>query len=206
MRNQFARFEVVSERHWTTHPHPLLLRSGDFVPNPFSRHFSFKLCKRKENVEGEPTHGGGGVELLGYRDERHSSGIKGLNNLCKIRQAASETIYLVYDDDVDLVGLDVLQQTLQCRSLHRSAGVSTVIVASGQYSPAFMPLAEDEGLAGFSLCIERVEGLFEIFFRGLSSVDRTANGITLGFHRVPFDFRHGYALGQRTMVLTTASL
>ena len=51
--------------------------------------------------------------------------------------------------------------------------------------PAFMPLAEDESLAGFALRIERVEGLFETFFGGLPSVDGTAHD----------GFRFGSSLG-----------
>jgi hypothetical protein len=34
---------------------------------------------------------------------------------------------------------------------------------SGQHPPAFVPLAENKSLTGFSLRIERVEGLFETF-------------------------------------------
>src|SRR4051794_33970357 len=109
MRNQLACFEDVSQGYRTTHPHALLLRGSDFVPNAFSSDFPFELCERKEDVEREPSHGSRGVELLSYRHERHSSGIKSFNDLCKVRQAASETIHLVNDNDVYLFGLYIFQ-------------------------------------------------------------------------------------------------
>src|SRR2546423_736771 len=157
VRGQLACLKLVSQRYRTAHPHSFLLRSGDFVPDAFSRDFPFELCEGKQNIQRQPTHRGRGVELLGNGDERHFPGVEGFNDLCKIREATGQSIYLIHNDNIDSLGLDVFQQTLQRWSLHCSTGVSSVVIASGQSPPAFMPLAEDESLASLSLCIERVE-------------------------------------------------
>ena len=41
--NQLSSFQIVTERHPSSHPHPFLLRGGDFVSNPLSRNLSFEL-------------------------------------------------------------------------------------------------------------------------------------------------------------------
>jgi len=42
--------------------------------------------------------------------------------------------------------------------------------------PAFVPLAVDEGLAGFTLCLQRIEFLVEPLLGGFAGVDRAADG------------------------------
>ena len=59
---------------------------------------------------------------------------------------------LVVDDyDVDPPRRDVGEQPLQRRPLHRRTGEPAVVKSRGQAHPAFVPLAVDEGLAGFTL-------------------------------------------------------
>src|SRR5439155_18029405 len=78
------------------------------------------------------------------------------------------------DDDVDPASLDVGEQALQCRPLHVATREPAVVVAGpGQY-PALMALAADVGLAGFALCLERVELLFEPFLGGFAGIDGAA--------------------------------
>src|SRR5205814_7263989 len=52
-----------------------------------------------------------------------------------------------------------------------SARVSTVVVQTRERSPPFLPLACDEGLAGFSLGVERIEGHFQSFLGRLARVN-----------------------------------
>jgi hypothetical protein len=47
--------------------------------------------------------------------------------------------------------------------------------------PPLMSLAQDVGLTGLSLGVEGIEGLFEPFFRGFSSIDGAANPSGHGF-------------------------
>src|SRR5712671_354269 len=48
-----------------------------------------------------------------------------------------------------------------------------IVVGPGRY-PALVTLAADVGLAGFALCLERVELLLEPFLGRFPGVDRTA--------------------------------
>src|ERR1700680_4349197 len=67
-------------------------------------------------------------------------------------------------------------KSAQSRPVHRRAGEPAVIISRPQADPAFMPLAVDEGLAGFALRLQRIELLFEPFLGRLAGVDRTAHG------------------------------
>src|SRR4051812_39841548 len=65
----------------------------------------------------------------------------------------------------------------QSRSLAiRGAGEPAVIITRRQTHPAVVPLARDEGLAGFAQRLHRIEFLLEPLFRGFAGVDRTADG------------------------------
>src|SRR6185437_7800465 len=71
---------------------------------------------------------------------------------------------------------DVGEQLLQSRPSHRRAGEPAIIITLRQAPPAFVPLAVDEGLAGFALRLQRIEFLFEPLLGRLAGVDRTADG------------------------------
>src|SRR6266446_6867882 len=168
----FAR--VVAERHDTAHPHALLLRGSDPVTDPFAGDLPLKLGKRQQHIEGQPIHRARGIELLGYRHERHALCVEDLDQPGKIGERARQPVDLVDDDDVDPASLDVGKQLLQCRPLHVATREPAVVVAgSGQY-PALVTLAADIGLASFALRLERVELLFEPFLGGFAGVDRAA--------------------------------
>src|SRR5438132_5478520 len=49
---------------------------------------------------------------------------------------------------------EVSQQLLQSRPIHPRAGEPAVIISRAQADPAFLPLALDEGLAGFTLRLQ----------------------------------------------------
>ena len=106
--------------------------------------------------------------MLGDGDEAHPAGIKRLNDFGKVGQAAGEAVYLIYDDYVDPLSLDVRQQALKPRTLHRAAGKSAVIVVNITGPPPFLPLAEDVRLTGFTLRIERIEVLLQTLFAALA--------------------------------------
>src|SRR5271166_4071754 len=71
---------------------------------------------------------------------------------------------------------DVGEQPVQSGPLHRGAGEPAVVISRAQAHPAFVPLAVDEGLAGFALRPQRIEFLFEALLGRLAGVDRTAHG------------------------------
>src|ERR1700722_5142631 len=43
--------DPVAQRAYAAHPHPLLLRSSDLVPNPLTSDLPFKLGKGQQHVE-----------------------------------------------------------------------------------------------------------------------------------------------------------
>src|ERR1700730_7034938 len=92
---------VVAEGNNTTHPHPLFLRGGDFISYPLSRDLPFKLSKGQQNIEGQTTHGRGGIELLCDRDKTYSLAVERLDDLCKVSKRASQTINLIDNNGID---------------------------------------------------------------------------------------------------------
>src|ERR1700738_4585688 len=94
----------------------------------------------QEHIERQPAHRGRGIELLGDRDKRYALGIEQFDQFGEVCQRSSQTIDLVDDDDVNLPGADVVQQSLQVGPVGRSAGVSAIIVARADQRPAGMSL------------------------------------------------------------------
>ena len=94
-----------------------------------------------------------------------------------------ETINLVHHDDVDQLLADVLKQALQGRAFHRPAGKAPIVVMNLDELPTLALLASDEGFAGFSLRMQRVEVLLQTFLRGFARVSCAAQRLRLtGFH------------------------
>src|SRR6266446_6864941 len=69
-------------------------------------------------------------------------------------ERAGQPVDLVDNDGVDPPRREVSQQLLQSRPIHRRAGEPAVIIRPAQAHPAFLPLALDEGLAGFTLRLQ----------------------------------------------------
>jgi hypothetical protein len=59
--------------------------------------------------------------------------------------ATRQAVNLVDDDDVDLPGADIVQQSLQVGTVSGAAGVSAVIISGTDQGPAGMGLALDVG-------------------------------------------------------------
>lgn len=73
-----------------------------------------------------------------------------------------------------LPGLDVGHQATQGGAVHVAAGEAAVVVVVGEGDPAFVILALDEGVAGFLLRVDGIEGLVQTFVAGDAGVDRAA--------------------------------
>src|SRR5450755_4699982 len=202
VHHQLPLLHVIAKGHSATHPHSFTLRSRNLVPNPFSRHFSFELSEGKQNVESQTPHGGSGVELLGDGDEGNSARVESFNDLGKIGQAPRQAIDLVDNDGIDLSIFNVIQQTSKRWSVHASARISTVVVESREGCPSFLPWAGDEGLAGFSLGVERIEGHFQSFLGRLARVNGASHcPPRIGAHLASGGF--GLLLDRRRAALTT---
>jgi hypothetical protein len=89
----------------------------------------FGLDKGKVGpTERQPAHGGGRVELPRHGDERHALSIEGIDDLGEVVERARKSIDLVDDDRVDAAALNVGEQALQRRPLHRAARETSVVV------------------------------------------------------------------------------
>ena len=133
---------------------PLRRRGGELVADPLADHLALELGEAEQDVERQPAHAGGGVELLGDRDEGHLVPLERLDQLGEVHQRAAEPVDLVDDDDVDQPGLDVAQQALQRRPLQRAARDAAIVVLVGQRDPALGALALDVGQPRLALGVE----------------------------------------------------
>ena len=168
-------FISIAEGQGTADPETLSLGGGDLVPDALGGDLPLELGKGQEHVERQPAHGGRGIELLGDRDKRHAVGIEQFDQLGEVRQRPSQTVDLVDDDDVDLPGADVVQQSLQVGAIGRPAGVSAIVIARSDQSPAGMGLTLYIGRGSIVLGIQRVELLIEPMVGGDPGVDGAAN-------------------------------
>jgi hypothetical protein len=140
-----ALLHVVAEREGTADPESLALGRCDLVPDPLGCDLSLELSKGQQHIERQPAHRGRGVELLGDRDKGHAVGIEEFDQFGEVGKRPRQPVYLVDDDDVDLVGTDVVQQSLEVRPVGRPTRVAAVIIACLDQSPAGMDLALDIG-------------------------------------------------------------
>ena len=92
----------------------------------------------------------------------------------KVGERAGQPVDLVDDHDVDPAGPDIGEQALQRGALQIATREPAIVIAVLANHPALVPLAADEGLAGFALRGERIEFLLEPFLGGLAGVDRAA--------------------------------
>jgi hypothetical protein len=107
---------------------------------------TLELSKRQQDVQRQPPHGRGGVELLGDRDEGHTVLVEQLDEFCEVRQRAGQAVDLVDHDHVDLAGAHVVEQPPQSRPVGVAARESPVFVCGSQQAPSGVRLAADIGL------------------------------------------------------------
>ena len=96
---KLAILEFVAKRHHATDPEPFALGGGDLVADALGRDLALELGEGQQHVERQTPHRGGGVELLGDRDEGHTMGIEQLHQLGEVGQRAGEPVDLVDDDE-----------------------------------------------------------------------------------------------------------
>src|SRR5580700_115330 len=77
------------------HPHALFLGGGDLVADAFAGDFPLELGERQEDIQRQPSHAGGGVELLGDRHKRDAAAVKDVDKLGKIGERARQPVDLI---------------------------------------------------------------------------------------------------------------
>src|ERR1700676_1147571 len=121
-------------------------------------------------------------------------GIEQFNQLGKICQRPRQTIDLVDNDDVNLPGADIVQQLLKVGAVGGPAGVSAIVIAGADQSPAGMGLAFDVGGGGLVLRVQRVKLLVEPVLGRDPRIDRAA------------DWSEGWSLHGRASIADRSSL
>ena len=116
---ELAVFHIIPQGRHAAHPHALFLGGGDLVADPFAGDFPLELGEGQEDIQGQPSHAGGGVELLGDRHEGDATAVKDVDKLGKIGERARQPVNLIDDDHVDLAFLDIGDQPFQGWPLHR---------------------------------------------------------------------------------------
>src|SRR5258708_4528327 len=102
-------------------------------------------------------------------------GIEQFDQFGEVRQRPRQTVDLVDDDDINLPGADIVQQSLQIGSIGRSAGVSAIVIAGADQGPAGMRLTLYIRGSSIVLRIQRVELLIEPVLGGYPGVDGAAD-------------------------------
>ena len=166
---------IIAERHHAADPQPLALGGRNLVPDPLRGDLALELGERQQHVQSKPSHRGGGVELLGDRDERDVVRIEQFDQLGEIGQRPGQAVDLVDDDDVDLAGPHVCKKPLQGRAVGIAAGKAAIVVLGPQQRPAGMGLAADIGLRGVILGVQRIEVLFQPLVGRDPGIDGAAN-------------------------------
>src|SRR5258706_10873900 len=100
-----------------------------------------------------------------------------MNELGEISQRPGQEVDFVDDDDVNLSGADIVEQLLKVGTVGGPAGVSPIVIARTDQSPAGMGLAFDVGGSGLVLRVQRVELLVEPLLGRDPRVDRAADGL-----------------------------
>src|SRR3977135_4005912 len=102
-------------------------------------------------------------------------GIEQFNQLGEIRQRSRQAVDFVDNNDLNLPGADIVQQLLKVGAVGGPAGVSPIVIAGADQSPAGMGLAFDVGGGGLVLGIQRVKLLIEAMVGRNPGIDRAAD-------------------------------
>ncbi len=80
--------------------------------------------------------------------------IEQFNQLGKVGQGPCQAVDLIDDNDIDLAGLDVIEQLLKGRAVGRSAREPSIVITYLGQRPARMRLAANIGLRSIVLGIK----------------------------------------------------
>ena len=101
--------------------------------------------------------------------------VEQLDELGEVRQGPGQAVDLVDNDDVNLAGPYVFQQSLQRRPVGVATREAAIVVFAAQEGPASVSLASDIGLGGIILSVERVKVLLKLLVGRDAGLDRAAH-------------------------------
>ena len=98
---QGAILDPVAQRDHASHPHSLLLRSGDLISDPLPCDLPLEPGERQQRVKGQTSHAGRSVERLGHRDEGDVMLVECLDQFGEVSERACQPIDFINDDHVN---------------------------------------------------------------------------------------------------------
>ena len=119
---------IVAKDRDTTGPFPFSALGSDFVADPLANDLSLELGKREQDVQRQPAHRVGRIELLGYRDEGNTIFIEGFHDPGEVHERAAKSIDFVDHHAIDLSAFDVFEESIEIRSIEATARETTVVV------------------------------------------------------------------------------
>lgn len=119
---------IVAKDWDTTGPFPFPSLRSDLVSDPLANDLSLKLGKGQQDIQRQPAHRVGRVELLGYRDEGNTIFIEGFHDPGEVHERAAKSIDFVGHHAIDLSAFDVFEESIESRSIEATARETTVVV------------------------------------------------------------------------------
>ena len=101
--------------------------------------------------------------------------VQDLHDPRKIQERPRKTVHFINHHAVHGARLYVCEQPLERGPLHVRAGVAAVVVFLRQSLPAFVALAVDERLGGFTLRVKRIKCLIKTLIGGFARIDRASD-------------------------------
>ena len=83
--------------------------------------------------------------------------VQDLHDAGEVEKRPRQAIHLVDHHAVHQTVSHIVQQTLHRKPVHVGASETAVVVLLGQRRPALVSLADDEGLGGLALGVQRIE-------------------------------------------------
>src|SRR5262245_5149657 len=119
---------LVAQGDHPADPKTLAFGGSDLVADALGGDLPLELGEREQDIKGKSPHRGRGIELLRDRDERYPMGIEQFDQLGKIGQRTGEAIDLVDDNDIDLLGSNVIEKLLQGRAIGGTSREAAVVI------------------------------------------------------------------------------
>ena len=120
--------DIVAKDRDTTGPFPFSALGSDFVADPLADDLSLELGKGQQDIQRQPAHRVGRVELLGYRDEGNTVFIERFHDPGEVHERAAKSIDFVDHHAIDLSAFDVFEESIESRSIEATARETTVVV------------------------------------------------------------------------------
>src|ERR1035437_9214339 len=99
-KSSARRVDVIAQDGISSDPFSLAAGSGHLVAGSFADQFPFKLRKREQDVQSQPSERCAGVELLRDRDEADFMLFEDAQHSGEVKKRPAEAIYLIHHNTI----------------------------------------------------------------------------------------------------------